>query len=320
MTALLKGRIDHWIDRRHPPERGAVHLLRQRLYILPTNYGYTFAAMLFVIFLWATNYTNSMGFVLTFLLAAVALNSMWRCNTNLLHLRLQPGPVEPVFAGQTARFIFRLDAPDGQVRYGVGLQWQDEEPVFADIPAQGSEIAVTLPAERRGWLTPGRLRVVTRFPLGLFQAWSWVRFEHRCLVYPRPHGSQPLPTATAVNLGTGAVTTGAGMDDFSDLRGYRPGDSPRHIAWKAAARSDELRVKRFTGQTHPELWLDWHSVSSGSIEERLSQLTQWLLTADHHGQAYGLRLPGIELAPGRGPSHRRRCLETLALFQLEHHA
>lgn len=319
MAALLKGRIEHWIDRRHPPERGAIRLVRQRLYILPTGYGYTFAAMLFVLFLWATNYSNSMGFVLTFLLAAVALNSMWRCNTNLLHLHIQPGPVEPVFAGQMARFGLRLHAPDSAVRYGVALQWQDAEPVFADVTASGSDITISLPAERRGWLSPGRLRVLTRFPLGLFQAWSWVHFEQRCLVYPRPHGSQPLPTTHAVNPGMGAITDGAGMDDFSDLRGYRPGDSPRHIAWKAAARSQDLRVKRFTGQTHPELWLDWHHVTRGNTEERLSQLTQWLLTADHSGRDYGLRLPGVEFAPGRGSSHRRRCLEALALFQLESH-
>ena len=59
-------------------------LTRRRIYILPTGYGYAFAALLFLLFLWSINYSNSMGFAFTFLLAAVALNSMWQAHDNLL--------------------------------------------------------------------------------------------------------------------------------------------------------------------------------------------------------------------------------------------
>ena len=47
---------------------------RRRIYILPTRQGYAFALLLLLLFLWSINYSNSTGF--TFLLSAVALNSM----------------------------------------------------------------------------------------------------------------------------------------------------------------------------------------------------------------------------------------------------
>jgi len=34
--------------------------------------------------------------------------------------------------------------------------------------------------------------------------------------------------------------------------------------------------------------------------------------ADRLGVDYGLRLPGIQVAPSQGEAHRRRCLEVLA--------
>ncbi len=63
------------------PARDPVRLDRRRIYILPTRQGYAFALLLLLLFLWSINYSNSMGFAFTFLLSAVALNSMWRRTT-----------------------------------------------------------------------------------------------------------------------------------------------------------------------------------------------------------------------------------------------
>ena len=34
-------------------------------------------------------------------------------------------------------------------------------------------------------------------------------------------------------------------------------------------------------------------------------------------ERYGLKLPGTELAPNRGPEHRHRCLAALALYGID---
>jgi len=295
--------------------QGPIRLERRRIFILPTGHGFFFAGMLLVLFLWSINYSNSMGFALTFLLSGVALNAMWRSHAQLLGLQVHPGQAEAVFAGQPAQFIFQIDNPDPQTRYGIGLRWQRTAPCYADLPGRDSmAVSLAIPTERRGPFQPGRISVFTRYPLGLFRAWSWIEAARPCLVYPRPMGRQPLPPAAAASAGSGSGEAGGGSEDYAGLRSYAPGDSPRHVAWKATARSPTLMVKRFTDQRRPELWLDWDSLQGDGLEARLSQLCQWALKAEHEGLEYGLRLPGVVVAPGHGSNHRQRCLEALALF------
>jgi uncharacterized protein (DUF58 family) len=314
MSTLWR-RFENWVMRGQQPSLEPVRLERRRIYILPTGQGYAFATLLFLLFLWAVNYSNSMGFAFTFLLAAVALNSMWQAHDNLLGLIVHPGGADPVFAGQEARFSLRLENPGPKPRYGIGLQWCDQPPCYVDLPASGSAMVVlTVLAERRGWLRPGRIRVLTRYPLGLLQSWSWVEFEQGCLIYPQPRGRRPLPAALSGGAGAGLGEQGLGSEDYAGFRLYAPGDSPRRIAWKAATRGGPLLVKRFTDQARPELWLDWRLLGIDNVEPRLAQLCQWVLKAESEGRRYGLLLPGVRIPPAQGDAHRRRCLEALALF------
>ena len=82
------------------------------------------------------------------------------------------------------------------------------------------------------------------------------------------------------------------------------------------ARSDDMLTKQFTGEAAAELWLDWRWLSpSFPVESRLSRLAGWVLAAERAGARYGLRLPGVEIDPGRGDAHRAACLKALALYQ-----
>jgi len=315
---IAQRRFAEWTQRRHPPQWRTVQLERRRIYILPTGFGYVFALMLGVLFLWAINYNNSLGFALIFLLTAVGLDAMRRSHDTLLRLRIHPGKAEPVFVGQDAQFSYQLENPDQQDRYGIALQAPSGQPCYVNVPAQDrAAVVLAIPATRRGRLRPGRLKVLTRFPLGLFQAWSWVEFEQTCLVYPRPQGKRPLPLEAKRTQGGSVGESGSGSEDYAGLRAYRPGDSPRHIAWKSAARSAELPVKRFVDQTRLELWLDWEWLDPEIPETRLAQLCQWVLKAEAEQQDYGLRLPDRVLPPAHGEGQRRQCLEALALYGLD---
>jgi uncharacterized protein (DUF58 family) len=50
------------------------------------------------------------------------------------------------------------------------------------------------------------------------------------------------------------------------------------------------------------------------VEEKLSQLTLWVIEAERARQPYGLRLPGIEISPALGQMHFHCCLRALSLF------
>ena len=97
------------------------------------------------------------------------------------------------------------------------------------------------------------------------------------------------------------------------LRAYRRGDALKTIVWKKAAKTGEL-VSRDTQQAQRhELWLDFAHTGLTEPEARLSRLCAWVLAADRLGVDYGLRLPGLDIAPATGAAHRLACLEALAL-------
>jgi uncharacterized protein (DUF58 family) len=64
------------------------------------------------------------------------------------------------------------------------------------------------------------------------------------------------------------------------------------------------------------LWLDWHDAgpASADAQARLSRLAAWVELAHAQGHAFGLRLPGRQIAPAAGDVQRRQLLEALALW------
>ncbi len=317
LVSALKNGVLEWIFQWRGPERGTIVLVQRRVFILPSRQGLLFAGVVVLMLIGAVNYDLALGFVLAFLLGACGIQSMLHTFRNLANLRIAPGRAQPVFAGDQAQFQIRISNEARAHRYSIGITRDRRSATFVDVsPATEIAAAVPIPAPRRGWLRPGRLTLFTFFPTGLFRAWSYADLDMNCLVYPAPASpglALPLPEAGG---GDGGVH-GQGQDEFAGLRPYRPGDSPRHIAWKAAARDDALLTKQFTGRADAELWLAWDLLPAAmDTEQRLSQLCRWVLNADVAGHAYGLRLPGMTLPIAAGTVQRDNCLRALALHGL----
>jgi len=315
VLADLRQSVSDWIFRAAIPEAPPVTLGQRRIFILPTRQGYAFALMLLLLLLASINYNLSLGFLLTFLLGSMAGVGMLHTWRNLAHLRLKPGRCEPVFAGETAAFAVTIESPS-LTRFAIGLRRRGEEAVHGDVRVEEpAALAIAVPTQRRGRIRCGRLEVFTRYPIGLFHAWSYLEFDLSVTVYPRPDPTAGSPPNTGSDASEEGIPI-AGDEEFNMLRAYRAGDPPRQIAWKALAREQELLTKEFSAMASSELWIDWNDARGPDVEARLSILVQWVLKAEEYGQAYGLRVPGTVVAADRGEAHRARCLETLALFEV----
>jgi uncharacterized protein (DUF58 family) len=303
-----------WVFRRHGPEPGVVLLTQRRVYILPTRPGVTFGCALILMLIGSINYNLALGYVLTFLLAGLGVVSILHTFRNMVHLYVSGGRVSPVFAGDVARFQIVLENRNGFTRHSIDLSCGTSK-VRCDVPAQRhGAVDLGVKAERRGWLPLPRVTIDTRFPLGLTRAWSYVQPDMRALVYPRPD-TAPLPVPESDSETGDTVSLGAGTDDFSGLRPYQASDSPRHVAWKASARSEMLLTKIFSGRASSELWFEWERLPAGmGVEARLSRLARWVMLAEERGLRYGLKLPAASVPLGEGFAHRERCLRELALY------
>jgi uncharacterized protein (DUF58 family) len=324
-------RIGDMIGGRKGVEHGVVVLDRRRVYILPSRAGLLFATAMLMMLFGSINYSLQLGFLLTFLVTSMALVAMYHTHRNLARLTLTAHRAENVFAGDLATFEITVHNPTPEPRYALefeplaqGIPALDaivpDRPVqpitLADIPASASrDIRVAVSTRRRGRLPCPRLRIETRFPIGLWQAWSYYTPPLAAVVYPAPEAdSPPLPSTASgsAEQETGLVVSG---DEFAGVRPYQPGDPLKRVAWRLAARSDELTVKLFEAYEHGEVILDLSQVDPGLPEEqRLARLCRWVLMAEAAQVRYALHLPGGRIELGLGAGHRERCLTALALY------
>jgi uncharacterized protein (DUF58 family) len=302
--------------------REGTRLRFRRIYILPTRQGLGFALAVLVMLLGSINYGNALGYVLSFMLVGVGLVSMLHAVRNLAGLRLDADNSAPVFAQARARFALTVDNRGQRRRFGLlarirsGAEPHGDDAVHHFGIDADSVAHIELPsvAPRRGWYMPGPVTIATRFPFGLFRAWSRNNIGLRCLAYPRPQGQCPLPEPLAEENGEHG-TLGAGEDEFAGLRDYRLGDSARRVHWKAVARGQKVPVKIFSGAAAGVVWLRWQDLAGLDTEARLSQLSRWVVEADEKRLRYGLRIPGLRVPADVGEQHRHRCLAALALYE-----
>jgi len=265
----------------------------------------------------AINYQLSLGFALTFLLAGSAAASMQMTHGSLRGLTLHLKPLVPAFDGDAAVLEVVVTNP-GAARMGVGfgldLGMRPIPLAYAEIPAQG-QVSVHL-----SWLAPHRglhqlpvLRVESRYPFGLFRAWTIWRPAGQQWIYPRPES--PTPPWPQVEASQGddrpAARTGSGTE-FEGVRAYRRGDTLRQVVWKKAARTGELISRETAGAVQRELLLQWQQAQGLDTEARLARLAAWVVAADAAGHRWGLVLPNAELAPDNGTPHRHAALRALA--------
>lgn len=324
-------RIGSWIAGRDALEHGEVLLDRKRVYILPTRAGLLFGAAMIVLLVGSINYGLQLGFLLTFLVASMAIVGMYHTHRNLARITVRGASAEPVFAGDVISFELALANPTTETRYALnfsfllptrrkrGLFGFGGEPpsagIWVDVAAKsGQSVRLPLQTRRRGRRSSPRVRIRTVFPFGLWQAWAYTRPALEAIVYPKPEDDAP-PLPMVLGGGEKAAGLASSGEDFAGVRPYQRGDPQKMIAWKLAARSDDLSVKLFDAEAGGELVLDYLTLpASLDVETRLARLARWVLDAEAAHMRYGLRLPAELVAPASGTEHRARCLTALALF------
>lgn len=303
-----------WSVRTGPLERTT--LTQRNVYIVPTRAGLMFVVTVGVLLLASLNYQLSLGFALTFLLAGSAVASMHMAHASLRGLTLHVRPVAPVFAGESAQLELVITNP-GDARHGLGLGLDiGTRPIplaYDEVGARGQTVMrLAFPATTRGLHALPMVRAESRYPFGLFVAWTWWRPAGQVCVWPAPERPAPSWPESAAEPGAESTGRSPGGPAFDGVRAYRRGDTLRQVVWKKAARTGELVSRDSQQGRQRSLWLAWQQAPLAEPEQRLSRLCAWVLMADAAGDRFGLQLPGAELEPGDGPSQKAAALRMLA--------
>ena len=288
-------------------------------FVYPTT---SFAGLLFVLAaMWyaASSQNSAAVYLLLFALTAVFLVSIPHTLINLADVTIALESVKPAFAGQEVSVPVEVMNRSRAIRHGISLALLGSgrgRKRIDHIPAgKAARVTLRFPARQRGEHKIGTLCLTSAYPLGFVRVLKKFAASQTYLVYPKPAGDLPLPLSRAraphsrpqADIGEG--------DDFAGVRAYVPGESQRHIDWKAVARGQPLMTKQFTAEAGGSVHLDFSALRFADVEDTLSQLALWVIEAERARRPYGLRLPGTEIPPAVGQSHFHQCLRALSLFQ-----
>ncbi len=294
------------------------------IYILPTREGFLYAIIILLLLSAAINFNNSLIFFFTFLMASVGIISMHMTQQNLLNLTLSITHVKPVFCLQTLHIpllISQTTQKNSSKKISISVQFSHQQKSFQDILTdvpcdESASVALNSPGNQRGAHKLPSLTISSRYPLGLFRAWTNIQLNNDAIVYPKP--AQNFAHSPSQGISSeGQGLKGHGFDDFSGFKSYQTGESLKHVHWKAYAREQGLLSKTFTGGNNHEYWLDWNDLR-GDIETRLSHLCRLIINAEEQGDRYGLILPDTNVSISNGQLHYHQCLKALALYPAQH--
>ena len=183
------------------------------------------------------------------------------------------------------------------------------------------EVRVSLTPVRRGFLRFTCSRILKPDPLGVFYGQRAITNPGKLLVLPRRHPvdwPEVSRGRAREHMGLVDANSHGGVEEFTSIREYRPGDALRHIHWRGWARYGYPVVKEFHDQRlcRPAVILDTALSASTPLElfEAAVEVAASLTAAAGRGQC-ALVLGGLAgqwLSAGRGEEVEAAQLEALA--------
>jgi protein-glutamine gamma-glutamyltransferase len=253
---------------------------------------------------------NGSAYLVAFLVASMVAVSWLHARRNLSAVEVTAGSVSHAEVGTVLAVPLRIVTKPGLWAYGIEVTSPDAvEPVFIQQLKPGEPHRATLRLRVDQSMDELRFLVRSYYPLGFFTMSRGLTQQLLLRVLPKAEGTLPLPTPSGE--GAGAVVQRGG-EDFHGVRPYQPGDSLKHVDWKALARGRPLVVKEYAGGAGTGVQLLWDQVQHLGHEAAVSQLAQWCQAAEAAGYGYSLSMPRGVIPTGRGEAHLLRCRQALS--------
>ncbi|GAA0397648.1 DUF58 domain-containing protein [Cocleimonas flava] len=308
-------KLPQWMEKRFPETR-QMTLDLKRIFVFLTGTSGALLIAIGLLFLMGVNFQSTLIYALSFWLLALIVISIFFTYRNLSGLTLRAVQASPCFAGEKAVFELEVSCPKQQKKSAIFIGWKNQDVATVNLHDNHTiHIKLSHSTKHRGRFKPEKLSIFTSYPLGLIKGWSYALLNMNSIVYPAPLLQESEDKGDSLDEEADqGMEIPRGTTDFSGIRDYQAGDSPRHIHWGAYAKTGKVQTKTFVDYASHDLWLDWDALSISGTEIKLSHLCAKVLQYHQEQQVYGLKIPGRTIQPASGEAHRNTCLTALALF------
>lgn len=288
---------------------------REKIYIIPTAYGFMYGGGIFVSLIGGAIYNNNLAFVLCFFLVALFLIGMVQTHNNLKSLDIEKVDIFLSPSQGIGNGVVWIKSRHSEGHAQLNMKFksqQDEMNTMIEVIHKNSLHPQSFEFSTGEWGKKKlkRITLSTKYPFGFFYVWRYFQCSVDYYVYPSPVGQANLEMLDREGINDGEHRQKRG-DDFSEHKKYEKGLSQKHIDWKAYARGRPLLVKKFDEGVKQTYWLDYDR-TPGDEETKVRQLSQWIHTCEKSRQVYALKIKNREVLAGGGRRHKAQCLTLLA--------
>ncbi|MBA6265280.1 MAG: hypothetical protein ACI9N3_001716 [Colwellia sp.] len=314
ISCIIKRRLNRWLKRRIPP--ASQHKLSNRnIFIMPTRFGFVYLVFVVLLFLLATNYQNNVIMLLSYLMASVFITTMMHSFFNLSGIEVSTDKQVEGYAKQYIMVPVKILSPNNRLDFNFCFDHQK----MSHLPqtVQGNQtVYVSCRYENRGVHYPGRLKIWSEYPLGLFITWTRIDFDFKCMLYPAAEPVRHIPSnfAGSVKQNSFLENTKPGIDEFFELKTHIPGEPLSRVAWKQFARGQGRLTKHYHQQQGATCWLKLTDMPKHGLEKQLQYLCFLVKEYNDAAQIFGLDLGQEKIKPSQGQQHFNQCLMALALY------
>lgn len=310
---FFKKRFNQWLNKRMPaaPKQ---RLSNKNIFILPTKFGVAYVFSVFILFLLGTNYQNNLILLMSYLFSSLFLTAMMYSFFNLSRLQFIFNGRITAYAKQT--IIIPLTVITNTQRFDISFAFEKNTHKHEGVIEAGeSSTKIPFQSLLRGINDPGRLKISSEYPFGLFICWTHLDFDCEVITYPAKNTFNSIKQSAAQHheeINGNKIAEGG--DDFGELREYKQGESNAKIAWKQLARGQGWLTKTTQQALGHTIWLNLTQLPSAALETKLEMLCFLMLDHHKHNIPFGLELNTIKIPPSMGNKHLKMCLEALAFY------
>ena len=303
-----------------------IEKIKERIFLVPTFQGLILAAGCLAFFTQSILYGHDISYGLAVTLITLTLVSGVLGNNNLKQLSIQSCKIIPGPENSDLRCSIRFSSCGKEAHLALKISltesskkgWRQKKLATIRLPevviGENRAISIYMRATQRGIYSIPRVRVESRFPLGLFVAWRTYSNLGEYFIYPQPNITHCYNHKEGQNH-YGDTTNPFGNDgDFSDFRRLREGESMNRVDWKVLARTDRYVVREFLDGSNNRKLISWFDCNQENDEDKLRQLSGQLFDCSRKGDVFALALPGEQTSWGTSQEHLYLCLRKLAEF------
>jgi uncharacterized protein (DUF58 family) len=184
-------------------------------------------------------------------------------------------------------------------------------------PGGVAQVSARAQLNHRGLVALEGVRILTRFPFGLFEKSQPVALATQLCVLPRRVPARERRAAGGYRDGERPENRPGEGSELHGLRDLRPGDDRRMVHWRKSASAGRLLAieREREHRRRVVLVVDNRGSSEGAWLDRRAEAAAALARVlSSRGLAVGLSSSGLWLAPEAGPAALLRLLRELAIL------